>query len=178
MKIIAIAAVSDNGIIGVNGRLPWSPISEDMKRFRELTTGHIVVMGRYTWNSLPIKPLPNRRNVVLSTTNSYLPSSKRNVAVVFYDLDSAITYSKMYARNAKKYNKNINKNVFIIGGERLYQEALQHCDEVYLTRVHQCIKTTETDTVARFPDSELFDWKFDFEGMTSDKRASFYRYYR
>lgn len=167
MKIIAIAAVSDNGIIGVNGGLPWAPIPEDMKRFRKLTTGHAVIMGRRTWESLPVKPLYGRKNIVVSANPDYISSQIIEESWDAFSLEEAIEYA------SKKHDL-----AFIIGGERLYREAFPICDEVYLTRVHQVIKTTEDDVVARFPDGELFDWKFDFEGMTNDRRASFYRYYR
>ncbi len=68
MKIQLIWAQDKNGGIGKNGKLPWH-ISEDLKNFKKITTKHPIIMGRITWESLPFKPLPNRRNIVLSRSN-------------------------------------------------------------------------------------------------------------
>ena len=64
-EIVLVVAIADNGVIGNKGALPWH-ISDDLKRFKALTTGHTVVMGRKTWDSLPRKPLPGRVNVVVT----------------------------------------------------------------------------------------------------------------
>ena len=172
MKISAIVAVSENGVIGKNGKLPWRTIPEDLKRFKKLTDDHAVIMGRKTWVSLPVKPLPNRRNIVVSRNENYLSSLS-----VFdtYDADSI--------EDAIKYVVSRNfKEAFFIGGEGIYREGLQHCNTVYLTRVHETVKCNPSDEVARFDISWFVNkcggFLEEFLGKTSDGRASFYRYDR
>ena len=80
MHVHLIWAQDKNGVIGVNGQLPWH-IPEDLYNFKRLTSGHPIVMGRKTWESLPFKPLPNRRNIVLSSskfreTESFLSQTR------------------------------------------------------------------------------------------------------
>ena len=113
----AIAAVSQNGVIGKNGDLPWR-ISGDLQWFKKITMGHVLLMGRKTWESLP-KALPGRENWVLSRTMSPEEGMKvfRSVEEAKEELDG--------------------RTLFIIGGGELYSLALADCDELYLTEVHQ-----------------------------------------
>lgn len=135
MKLAIIAAIGRNRVIGKNGRLPWH-ISEDLKRFKRLTTGHAVLMGRKTWESLG-KPLPHRRNVVLTSTS----------------LPNVETYSTIEA--ALEALKD-EEWVFIIGGAQIYSELLGKADELFLTLVDQ-----ELEGDAYFPRFEqLLQQKF------------------
>ena len=114
MKIAIIAAIGKNRVIGKDGKLPWH-ISDDLKRFKRLTTGHTVLMGRKTWESLG-KPLSNRRNVVL--TSNPIPGVE-----CYTTADAAL-----------KALKDENY-VFIIGGARVYAAFLEKADELLLTFV-------------------------------------------
>jgi dihydrofolate reductase len=116
--ISAIVAVDNSWGIGFNGDL-LEHIPEDLKYFKELTSGHCVMMGRKTWESLPKKPLPNRTNIVI--TNN---PNKYNDAE-FMDLFNATLYLI--------YNKN--DDIFIIGGGKIYEELLPMCDRVYVTKI-------------------------------------------
>ena len=116
--ISAIVAVDNNWGIGFNGDL-LEHIPADLKYFKELTSGHCVMMGRKTWESLPKKPLPNRTNIVI--TNN---PNKYNDAE-FMDLFNATLYLI--------YNKN--DDIFIIGGGKIYEELLPMCDRVYVTKI-------------------------------------------
>ena len=130
----AIAAVSQNGVIGKNGDLPWR-ISGDLQWFKKITMGHVLLMGRKTWQSLP-KALPGRENWVLSRTMNPEQGMQvfRSVEEAKEELDG--------------------RTLFIIGGGELYSLALADCDELYLTEVHQEVE----DGDAFFPDhSEWFD---------------------
>lgn len=175
MKIIAIVAVSENGIIGKNGQLPWHPIPEDFRRVKEATTGHAVIMGAKTAKSLldiGKFPLPGRKNYVISTSMPY-----QNPWAGKFELrrriENAIGDCKFYRWNA-----------YLIGGERIYREGLQYCDTVFLTRVHETVEYGPDDVVARFDGLAQFEnlsstaWQCDFIGQTSDGRASFYKYTR
>jgi dihydrofolate reductase len=111
MKLIV--ACDPKGGIGYQGKLPWSNIEGDLPRFKELTTGKIVVMGRKTWESLPNKPLPNRMNVVITSQ----------------DIEGVITM-KDISTNFKAEHPS----AFIIGGAQLINHNWWAIDEVYLTK--------------------------------------------
>ena len=119
-SIKAIAAVSQNGVIGVNGDLPWR-IPGELKWFKKITMGSIIVMGRKTWESLP-GPLPGRENWVLS--KSLLENTNIKVFSSFQKV--------LHAANGR--------TVFIIGGGQIYAELISNCDELYITEVHQTIE--------------------------------------
>jgi dihydrofolate reductase len=114
MKLIIIAAIARNRVIGKNGKLPWH-IPEDLARFKQLTTGHTVVMGRRTFDSFE-NPLPNRTNIVI--TSRVINGVKSYPSVAF----------------ALQALKN-EKEVFVIGGGRVYADALRLADELRLTLV-------------------------------------------
>jgi dihydrofolate reductase len=128
LKICAIVAMDENRVIGVDGKLPWK-LSEDMKRFAQLTTGHTVLMGRKTYESLPQKfrPLPNRKNVVL-TRNPAAFSAPEGVEVwsspgQFFDACRAGQV------------KLPSDRVWVIGGAEIYAATKDLWNELYLTRV-------------------------------------------
>ncbi len=137
--ITLIAAVAQNGCIGKDGKLPWH-IPADLKRFRELTTGHTVIMGRKTWDSIPTKfrPLPNRRNIVLT----------RNPDLVLPD--GVEQFSSLAAALAT----HTNESIFVIGGAEVYASALPLAQRLELTTVHQVI-----DGDAFFPAFDTTTWK-------------------
>ena len=117
MTISIIAAVAKNRAIGFENKLIyWLP--NDLKRFKALTTGHTIVMGRNTFESLPKGALPNRRNVVLSTTVKELPGCE-----VFPTLDAALQSCQP------------DEDIYIIGGARVYEQAISKADRLCLTEV-------------------------------------------
>ena len=130
-----IVAVAENGVIGGNNTLLWH-ISEDLKRFKAITSGHAVIMGRKTYDSLG-RPLPNRRNVVITRQDIQI----EGVDVV-HSLEEAIALFPS------------SEEVFIIGGAQIYAEAIPLADTFYLTRVHH---SYEGDTI--YPDWSGEDWK-------------------
>jgi dihydrofolate reductase len=135
-RIAVIAAVARNGIIGVENRLPWR-LPEDMRRFRALTTGHAVIMGRRTWESIG-KPLPGRQNLVVT----------RGRGPAMPDVEFAPSLDAALAR------VRLPEPVFVIGGEALYRDALPRADLLYLTEI-------ERDYVgdARFPRFDRSRWR-------------------
>jgi dihydrofolate reductase len=122
--IIGIAAVDRNGAIGKGGKLPWH-YSADMKFFKETTTGHAIVMGRKTWETLG-KPLKNRLNIVLSRTADLEP---RESLLVFRDVESVLSL-----------NESLTTDLFVIGGAQIYQEFLPHIDKWLITEVPLAVK--------------------------------------
>ena len=130
MKLSLVVAAAENGVIGRDGDLPWR-LPADLRRFRALTTGHHILMGRKTWESLP-GLLPERRHIVLSRQRDL----RIDGVTVCPDLAAALAA----ARSAGETES------FIIGGEAIYADALPHVDRIYLTRVR-----AEVAGDARFP---------------------------
>jgi len=122
-----IVAAAANNVIGVDGDLPWH-ISDDLKRFKALTSGHTVIMGRATWESLPFKPLPKRRNLVLTRQDTYAADGAKNGAEIFSNLEDALASCAG------------EEEVFIMGGGQIYAQAMEIAHKIYLTRVHESIK--------------------------------------
>lgn len=116
-SIELVVAVANYGAIGHSGDLVWKN-KKDLARFKSLTTGYPVIMGRHTWESLPRKPLPNRINVVISAHTSATEG-----ATIVKSLEEALAIFKGYEK------------VFIIGGALLYAEAEKICSKIHLTRV-------------------------------------------
>ncbi len=127
-------------------------IPQDMKRFRQITTGNCIIMGRKTLESFPqSKPLPNRTNIVLTKTPGY----KVNGAVIVHSVEEAL-------EEAKKTEKEI----YIVGGETVYRQFLPMCDEVLVTRIDH---SYEAD--AHFPDLDSDpEWEMTYE---SDEETCF-----
>ncbi|MEL6257698.1 MAG: dihydrofolate reductase [Pseudomonadota bacterium] len=124
VQLSLIVARGRNHVIGVDGDLPWR-LSADLKRFKALTLGKPVIMGRATWASLPKRPLPARDNIVLSRERQFAPDGAR----VYADLDVALNVAQAMAvaRAADE--------AFIIGGATLYKSALPFADRLYITEV-------------------------------------------
>lgn len=118
-RISVIAAVAENRAIGKNNKLLWH-ISEDLKRFKEITSGHPVIMGQKTFESLG-KPLPGRTNIVLTYDKSYQAPG----CIVAYSLEEAI----------KIASKKEKREIFFIGGGQIYAQAIKLADKLYLTLV-------------------------------------------
>jgi dihydrofolate reductase len=129
LEIILIAAVARNGVIGRDNALPWR-LKADLAHFRAVTMGHPVLMGRKTWESLA-KPLPGRRNLVLTRQPGY----KAQGAEVFVSVDEALDVLKETGR------------VFVIGGSEIYRILLQKADILLLSEI-----AADVTGDARFPD--------------------------
>lgn len=121
--IALVVAVARNGVIGRDGDLPWR-ISSDLKRFKQVTLGKPVVMGRKTWDSLPRKPLPGRVNIVISRTLADAPG-----ALVRRDLDEALEAAEAVALSDGA------QEICIIGGAQIYAAMLERASRIYLTEV-------------------------------------------
>ncbi|MDO7021067.1 dihydrofolate reductase [Brachyspira innocens] len=125
MIVSLIAAVDSKNGIGLNGIMPWGHIKEDMQFFRSTTTGYPVIMGRVTFESLGSKPLPKRKNIVISSSiNNDLKYDN-----LFFDNSFEDVLSKLLL---EKYNQ-----IFIIGGESIYKKALDYADSIYLTHINK-----------------------------------------
>ena len=133
---IIIAAAAENNALGKNNNLLWH-LPNDFKRFKELTTGHSIIMGRKTFESLP-KLLPNRKHIVITKQTDY----KKKGAHIAHTFDQAI---------ALAHN---DEQIYIIGGGEIYNLAMEFADKIELTRVYH---TFEADTY--FPQIDEKKWK-------------------
>lgn len=143
MKISIIVAMGKNRAIGINGNLPWH-LPADLKRFKKLTTGHIVIMGRKTHESIIKRlgtTLPNRVNIVVSSTLD----SNTEGCIVVGSLEEAVGIAKQDPSR---------KEIFIIGGEQMYRSALPLVDRIYSTLVH-----TDSRGDAFFPILDHEEWE-------------------
>jgi dihydrofolate reductase len=120
VKVSLVAAVARGRVIGRNGTIPWQ-IPEDVARFKSATTGHAVVMGRRTWESLPnrFRPLPGRRNVVVTRNATWSAEGAERVGSV----EEALALLER------------EEAVFVIGGAEIYAAALPHADQLLLTEI-------------------------------------------
>ncbi|MGR8935188.1 MAG: dihydrofolate reductase [Gammaproteobacteria bacterium] len=119
MRISLIVAMADNRVIGIDNRMPWH-LSADLKKFKALTMGKAIVMGRKTYESIG-RPLPGRENAIISRDKLFTAPGCR----VFASMDAALSHFRNH------------EEVFIIGGSSLYAEMLPFADTLYLTRIHR-----------------------------------------
>lgn len=142
MKISIVAAIGKNRELGKGNKLIWH-IQEDLQRFRDLTKGHPIIMGRKTWESLPIKPLPNRTNIVI-TRNLSFSLARSHLARLAGSLEEALRLAALAQGNDE---------CFVIGGGQIYEQAIKKglVDKLYLTIIDASF---DADTF--FPDYSDF----------------------
>ena len=163
--ISAIVCVDNNWGIGSNNDLLVS-IPEDMKRFKEKTVGNVVIMGRKTYESLPVKPLPNRVNVVVTSDVEKIKKDNAD-GVAFITMDCA----KVYLDTLTTYSLI---DYYIIGGGQIYKELLPYCDCVYVTKVNRTYENADTF----FPNiDEMSEWKIKNTGKTKEYDGIKYQFY-
>ncbi len=150
--ISIIAAISENHVIGRDNKLPWN-IPEDLKRFKELTKGHPIIMGRKTFDSIG-RPLPLRTNIIITRDKNY----QVNGCLVVHSLEDAI----------KKAQKIDQQEIFIIGGGEIFRQAIQNTHKLYLT-----IVKVDIPGDAFFP---AFDQQFTKETDRHEGESNGYTY--
>ena len=137
--ITLIAATAENNALGKNNRMIWH-LPDDFKRFKKLTSGHFIIMGRKTYESLD-GPLPNRTHIIITRQENYAEKVDANCCIVVDNIEDAI------AKSASE------DETFVIGGGEIYKLALPLADKIELTRVHG---TFEAD--AYFPEIDENKW--------------------
>lgn len=153
-NISIIVAIAANNAIGKDNDLLWH-ISKDLKRFKELTQGHFIVMGKKTYFSLPRRPLPNRTSMIITDVEG----EEIDGCLMAYSIEDAILKMNPDGEN------------FIIGGGSIYTQFLGHTNKIYLTRVN---KDFEADTF--FPEFSLEDWKLIEEKQITDDQQNDFTY--
>ena len=136
-----IVAIDENNGIGFQGKLPWH-LSEDLKFFKKTTLGTSVVMGRKTWEGLPIKPLPDRNNIILSRKSDFRYSTIRTMNSVTQVIDYALA----------------GNHIFVIGGAEVYKSFLPLADRLYVTKINKIFPCD-----AFFPPINPMDWLVEEE---------------
>jgi len=140
-QVSIIVAIAENNAIGNNNQLLWH-IPDDLIRFKALTTNHDIIMGKKTFESLPIKPLPNRKNIVITD----IPNEQISGCTMAYSIQDVL--EKM----------NPEKENFIIGGGSIYSQFMPLANKLYITKVHH---TFEADTF--FPEIDSTAWTLQEE---------------
>ena len=138
-----IVAKASNDVIGGDNKLLWH-ISEDLKRFKEITSGHTIIMGRKTFESLP-KVLPNRHHIIITRDKNFKVDSSQ--VEVINDINCIVDRFE-----------NSDEEVFVIGGGEIYKALLPRCKKLYLTRVY---KDFTGDT--KFPEINLDQWSIEYQ---------------
>ena len=161
-RLIIIAAAAENNALGIDNDLPWH-LPDDFKRFKELTTGHKIIMGRKTLESFP-KALPNREHIAVTRKKNYQPKFP---CTIVNSLEEAITLTEYDSIS------------YIIGGGEIYGQAMKYATHIELTRIHASF---EADTF--FPEIDSKEWEvineeyhpkderhqFDFTYLTYEKK--------
>ena len=138
--VIMIAAVAENNALGKNNDLLWH-LPNDFKRFKEITSGHHIIMGRKTFESFP-KPLPNRTHVIITRQNDF----EYEGCVVVQNIEKALSVCP------------INENLYIVGGGEIYQQSISFADQLDITRVHHSF-----DADVYFPEIDPEIWELTSE---------------
>lgn len=140
LRLSILVAMARNRVIGQDNRLPWR-LPADLKHFKSLTTGHIIIMGRKTYESIG-RPLPGRTNIVITRQKN------------FNAIGATIVHSVENALQACKQVSTLNQEHFIIGGAEIFQQTLKICQRMYITEIQ---RDFEGDTF--FPEFDPNDWK-------------------
>ena len=150
MKITLVAAIASNNVIGKENSLPWN-IPEDLKRFKQMTSGNTILMGRKTFDSIG-RPLPNRQNIVMTKDKNF----EQEGIKVINDFDEAL-----------ELIKESNEDIFVIGGSKIYELFEPVANSLAITRI---LKDFEGD--AFFPDINWDLWQIEKEEKFFDEKSN------
>ena len=151
MKLSLIVAMATNRTIGINNQMPWH-LSADLKKFKKITMGQPIIMGRKTFESIG-RPLPGRKNIIISRDPQY----QQQGCLVFNDLDSAL-------KNCAESDE-----VFVIGGATLYEATIERADRLYITKIQQAF-----DGDTWFPEIDPKQWRVvTREDIVNDNSVDF-----
>lgn len=152
MRVSIIVAMAENGVIGRDGDLPWR-LPRDLRRFKQITMGHVLVMGRRTFESIG-RALPGRTSIVVTRQRGYQPSDE--TVRVAHSLEEAL-------------DLNADREVFVIGGAEMYRAAAERADRLFLTRV-----LAHVDGNVHFPDIDWSRWRLvETESFPPDEKNQY-----
>jgi dihydrofolate reductase len=172
MTVGLIWAQSTSGVIGRDGDIPWH-LPEDLVRFKDVTMGHTVVMGRRTWESLPakVRPLPGRRNVVLTRQADYMADG----ATVVGDLDAALDTG---GQERSDSGIDTEDEIWVIGGSEIYHLALPAATRCEVTEVEIDLRLEDGDALAPMLDESWVGTAGDWQDSSSGLRYRFHTFVR
>lgn len=157
MKLSLVVAVSENNVIGRDGDLPWH-LSADLRRFKRVTMGHVMLMGRKTWESIG-RPLPGRTSIVISRQADYETGFEE--VLVASNLDDALALARRVGGSTSE--------AFVIGGARIYEMTFPCADRLLLTRVY-----AEVEGDVQFPAVDWDQWRLiEEETYAADEKNDF-----
>lgn len=155
MHLSLIVAVAENGVIGRDGDLPWR-LSADLQRFKRLTMGHAILMGRKTWESIG-RPLPGRTSIVITGQEGY--KTGYGEVLVAASIPQAVEMAEQCGQD----------EAFVIGGAQIYASTLAHADRLLLTRV-----SVEVEGDVLFPEVDWSQWELvEEEKQAADEKNDF-----
>jgi dihydrofolate reductase len=149
MRLSIIVAVSENGVIGNEGDMPWKKLPSDLKYFKEKTTGHWCLLGRKTYEALGNKVLPGRQFIIITRDQQFISAD----SLVVHSLSDAINHPLIQHE----------EEVFVLGGGEVYRQILPYCHYIYLTRIH-----ANFDGDTHFEEPDLSNWFI----LSSDEREA------
>lgn len=156
MKLSIIVAMAENRVIGLNNQMPWH-LSADLKRFKQITLGYPILMGRKTFESIG-KPLPGRTNIIVSRNSEYQKKFQHGDCILVQSIEAAI-----------EAGCRLSDEIFVIGGSTLYQATLKLADTLYITQIQ---KDFQGDTF--FPEFYPQGWlEVEHEHVTDDTAVDF-----
>ena len=162
-----IAAVSPEGILAIDGQMPWSQ-PEDLRRFKKLTTNNVLIYGRKTFDSFNSKPLPGRQNYIISTT---LDSNiQNNYVSVFYNIEAALSTAKLLY--------GTKKTIYIGGGASIYNQTLPIVDKIELTIINKDQVCYHKGERTMFPNWNIFRDSFKIETVIKSDTCQYVTYIR
>lgn len=161
-----IMACSPEGILAIDGSMPWSE-PEDLRRFKTLTTNNVIIYGRKTFESFNCNPLPQRKNYIISRSLS--SNIENNYTSLFYDIESAISTARLLYEN---------KTIYIAGGASIYEQTLPIVDEIELTIINKERVNYKEGTKTMFPNWGTFRNNFKEETFTKSKTCEYITYKR
>lgn len=158
MKINIIVAIAENYAIGKNNDLLWH-LGDDLKRFKKLTSNNVVMMGQKTYESLPVRPLPKRTNIVISDDYDV----RYNGCEMAYGITEAMEFAKYWSDDTE---------VFVMGGGSIYRQFFDMADKLYITKVHKSFE----DADVFFPEIDEEKWELIFEEKHTKDENNEYDY--
>ncbi len=164
MKVSMIAAIGKNRELGKDNKIPWH-IPEDAKWFREKTSGHVVIMGRKTYESIG-HPLPNRVNIIVTRDSSYAITG----AIISHSMKEAVKIAKENEPSFAKASAGKASEIFIMGGAQIYEQGIHYADRLYITLIDHAF-----DADAFFPEYREFSKKiFEQKGQSGEYNFTFF----
>lgn len=165
-----ISAYNNHHVIGKDGDIPWHE-PEDLKLFKHLTQRCVLIMGRKTWDSLPVKPLPKRHTIILSSSRDESYTNFNGDFLTESSHVSSVPEAIRHALNVQHWNSELDNEIFICGGQSIYEQFLPYCSTAYLSHIDN---DSDGDTYLTVLSSIQNNFKLNFENRYDNFRQHIY----